>query len=258
MMRSFSKKRKPGTRRVKRRPKTSGEKNGRLILALSGALLVMITLGYIVSGLVGDENEDQKSSAAVPSELEKKLSKDDTKDEPKDEPKSSRPKIMFYEELENQEETKTSNAHTEPQPKEKVEAKIEQATDTPHEKKLATPIATDSRQKPRPPMERRASRRPEPRPTKEIEARQNRSKDPQPFYTVQVGAFSNPSLAQQWAKQWEDRGFRVMIKPVARPRTGVLYRLFLGEFHSKEDADLLVKRLKDNEGITALRLLVRN
>ena len=77
-------------------------------------------------------------------------------------------------------------------------------------------------------------------------------------YMVQVGAFSHPGIAQQWAARWKSRGYEVILKPVARPRTGILYRLYLGKFSSQQEADALVRRLKMREGITAFRLLVRN
>ncbi len=78
------------------------------------------------------------------------------------------------------------------------------------------------------------------------------------MYTVQVGAFKHPTVAQQWAEKWKARGFKVSLKPVARPRTGVIYRLYLGKFSSEKKADELVNRLKSKEGISAFRLAVRN
>ena len=76
-------------------------------------------------------------------------------------------------------------------------------------------------------------------------------------FTVQVGAFSHPGVAQQWAVRWKARGYDVSLKPVARP-TGVIYRLYLGKFSSEIQADELVRHLKSKEGISALRLVVRN
>jgi cell division septation protein DedD len=77
-------------------------------------------------------------------------------------------------------------------------------------------------------------------------------------YTVQVGAFSHPSIAQEWAIKWKSRGYDVSMKPVARPNTGIIYRLYLGNFPSEKQADELVRHLKAKEGISALRLIVRN
>jgi cell division septation protein DedD len=73
-----------------------------------------------------------------------------------------------------------------------------------------------------------------------------------------VGAFSDPAVAQQWAQKWKARGYNVSLRPVARPRTGIIYRLYLGKFSSQHEADELVQRLKHREGIAAFRLLVRN
>lgn len=77
-------------------------------------------------------------------------------------------------------------------------------------------------------------------------------------YMVQVGAFTHPRIAQQWALNWKSRGYDVVLKPVARPGTGVTYRLYLGKFDSQKDADALVKKLKAKEGISGLSLLVRD
>ncbi len=76
-------------------------------------------------------------------------------------------------------------------------------------------------------------------------------------YTVQVGAFSQPRVARGWAAKWKRKGYKVILKPVARPSTGVIYRLYLGDFPSKKQADKLVKRLRAKEGITAFRLVLR-
>jgi septal ring-binding cell division protein DamX len=76
-------------------------------------------------------------------------------------------------------------------------------------------------------------------------------------YTVQVGAFSHPGIAQQWAARWKARGYDVTLRPVARS-DGIIYRLYLGKFSTESEADELVRRLKAKEGITAFRLAIRN
>jgi len=82
------------------------------------------------------------------------------------------------------------------------------------------------------------------------------SKDRNKKYSVQVGAFSTPAIARQWALVWKERGYVVSLKPVARPQTGVIYRLYLGSFPSEKQADELVKRLTAREGINAFRVAV--
>lgn len=79
-----------------------------------------------------------------------------------------------------------------------------------------------------------------------------------PLYTVQVGAFSHPGIAQEWAAKWRARGYDVVLKPVARPKTGVIYRLYLGSFESEKTAEDLVRHLKSKEGISAFTLVLRN
>jgi cell division septation protein DedD len=79
-----------------------------------------------------------------------------------------------------------------------------------------------------------------------------------PLYTVQVGAFTHPGIAQEWAAKWKTRGYDVVLKPVARPKTGVIYRLYLGSFASEKTAEDLVKHLKSKEGISAFTLVLRN
>jgi len=79
-----------------------------------------------------------------------------------------------------------------------------------------------------------------------------------PLYTVQVGAFAHPGIAQEWAAKWRARGYDVVLKPVARPKTGVIYRLYLGSFESEKTAEDLVRHLKSKEGISAFTLVLRN
>ena len=76
-------------------------------------------------------------------------------------------------------------------------------------------------------------------------------------YSVQVGAFSHPGVAKQWAEKWRARGYDVILKPVARPRSGVIYRLYLGSFPTAKKADELVGRLKAKEGVTAFAVALQ-
>lgn len=77
-------------------------------------------------------------------------------------------------------------------------------------------------------------------------------------FIVQIGAFSHPRIAQEWASKWKAKGYKVSLKPVARPSSGIIYRLYLGDFESEKKADEFVKHLKAKEGITAMRLNARD
>lgn len=73
-------------------------------------------------------------------------------------------------------------------------------------------------------------------------------------FTVQVGTFAHPSVAREWAGKWKERGYDVILKPVARPKSGVIYRLYLGSFDAEKDADELIRQLKAKEGVNAFRV----
>jgi cell division septation protein DedD len=73
-------------------------------------------------------------------------------------------------------------------------------------------------------------------------------------FSVQVGTFAHPSVAREWAGRWKERGYDVILKPVARPGAGVIYRLYLGSFDAEKEADELIRQLKIKEGVNAFRV----
>ncbi|MEW6348757.1 MAG: SPOR domain-containing protein [Thermodesulfobacteriota bacterium] len=93
--------------------------------------------------------------------------------------------------------------------------------------------------------------------TPETESPNRKTKPERNRYTVQVGAYSNPSVAVQWAERWRKKGFDAVLKPVATSEGKVVYRLHVGAFHSCEQADQLVSRLK-HKGVAAVRRRVGN
>ncbi len=80
----------------------------------------------------------------------------------------------------------------------------------------------------------------------------------QKIYSVQVGVFSHPRIAQEWAEKWKAKGYPATLRPIARPVTGVQYRLFLGEFNSEKKADEFARQLKAKEGVTGMTMVVKN
>lgn len=77
-------------------------------------------------------------------------------------------------------------------------------------------------------------------------------------YSVQVGVFSYPKVAQEWAEKWRSKGYPVALRPTARPNAGIQYRLFVGEFNSEKKADEFAKQLKAKEGVSGLTLVIKN
>jgi cell division septation protein DedD len=72
-----------------------------------------------------------------------------------------------------------------------------------------------------------------------------------------VGVFSHPRIAKEWAEKWKSKGYPATLRPIARPSSGVQYRLFLGEFNSEKNADEFAKQLKAKEGVTGMTLVVK-
>jgi cell division septation protein DedD len=252
MKKPLIKKNKKGVRKVKRRPKRNSERPPWMFPAALASMVIMIILGYALFGLL----EEDMSPPDPPRKNNEKGREDrrtpDDQGLAESDSKTNKPKIMFYEELESRDKEETVASR---QPPSRIEHRADDSYKAAKDVAPSTPVEAPSTRKP---IETNYRKRPLTRSKPENSGPIN----PDPvrgkrMYTVQVGAFSNPTLAQQWARQWEQRGFKVTIKPVARPGVGVLYRLLLGEFYNKEDADSLVERLKINEGISALRLMVR-
>ena len=76
-------------------------------------------------------------------------------------------------------------------------------------------------------------------------------------YTVQVGAFTNPQMAEEQALHWKSLGYKTLLRPAAMPKAGIVYRLYLGSFQSEREADNLVRDLKA-KGVSSFRSLVSN
>ncbi len=89
---------------------------------------------------------------------------------------------------------------------------------------------------------------PGPKPALRIE----KTPGPRAKYTVQVGAYEGPTMATQAAERWRKKGYKAILKPVARSDGAILYRLQLGGVDSPQEADELIQRL-NKEGITAIR-----
>lgn len=233
-------------------PQKQGPKNGYLFLALVASLGVMVLLAMLNLRLISDPSVAVKafrsSDPAKPAfggcpPLSSPGSA------VKDQACYAPPEVTFYRKLTAQEEA--------PKPKE-VPATNEQSQDS-----KTQPEVKQSEPQPKP-VESVKRAKPESAPvvTREREPSEQRLRLPEQTggkkeYVVQVGAFAHPTVAQEWAQTWRSRGYKVTLKPVARPRMGVIYRLCLGEFNSSEKADELVRHLKAQEGINAFRLAVR-
>lgn len=232
-------------------------KNGRLTLAVIGVLLVMLVLAALNVRLILDPSIAGKAFGPwVPVKPDAGPETTVSQSCPATQTKSnaSPPQVTFYRKLVAQEEQPHCSEGVAPDKATTQEG--HQVAETRHSP------AHDAKPADRHPETKPGNREPSSA-KKEMHQAAAEESLPGPdsgtgSYMVQIGAFTNPSIAQQWATRWKSRGYEVILKPVARPRTGILYRLYLGKFSSQQEADALVKRLKTREGITAFRLLVRN
>lgn len=229
---------------------SAAPKNGRLTLAVLAAVLIAIALGVANFKLIRVPAAPGKAFGTV-GHASERTDPDTTTTSPSgvldNKAPNKPPEVTFYQKLTAQDEQKSAAAIPTCQPV--------QETDLPDRRTAKGPVspATDKRED----LKHKSSTQPE----KTVAADGQTALQPiagPARYTVQVGAFAQPSIAQEWAIKWKARGYDPYLKPVARPNTGIIYRLYLGNFPSEKQADELVKHLKAKEGISALRLTVRN
>jgi cell division septation protein DedD len=235
--------------------KSSGPKNGPLFLGVVASIILTVTLGILNIHFMHIEVELPKGQERVPSKnsLTNPFISTSESGDSSDEVCPVPPQVNFYKDLLARDDEKSWSAGAASGPN----AGIDDG-----EHVSGAPNAPSGRNESH---EQTASDKDDPAARQREALRRAGTQLPLPKaegvpkrYTVQVGAFSNPMIAQQWSEKWRARGFKVMLKPVARPRAGVIYRLYLGDFLSKKRADALVRRLKAKEGISAMRLMVRN
>lgn len=250
---TFSRRKRRISPRRQSEERTDAPKNGRLTVAVGISLLFMVLLGVINIRLIQNPSIADKafkpifSSKAEPGG---KPSGAPVKESAGEKTCTSPTEITFWRNLKSQDETavcqedvpRGTASEAEPAG---AEQQVNRASDKADGKKDSAKL----------PQTVRTSGSSDQHPPNSIGVRGGHGEK---TYTVQVGAFSHPAIAQEWAQKWKARGYDVALKPVARPNTGVIYRLYLGSFTSEKTADDLVKHLKSKEGINALRLLVRD
>lgn len=227
-----------------------GPKNGPLTLAVAGTIVLLVVLSLLNYRLIRDSSVGRKATEikhASEQEFVPPTSTGRQSASGAHSPNYVPPKVTFYRQL------------TQADGDQRGEGQAQGATETEHQSQNSPQQAPpDSPQSEKSgPSDRFSAPAKAPGNAQTLPDLSKANSGPV-MYTVQVGAFTDPAVAQQWAQKWKARGYKVTLRPVARPRSGVSYRLYLGKFSSQKKADDLVQRLKRKEGITALRLLVRN
>ncbi len=237
----------PRTRAAGSADSGNAPKNGPLTLAVIASILITVFLGALNVKLMSDPADSPGAlgrSVHSKSQSANAQTSCSVKAVPQPAaPKKDPPPMSFYKTLTVQEEQPSATASPE------SDANSGTCPTTP----LQTADSAAKSGSKETAEVSQAERRKEPRAPLRLPGKKRGRKR----YTVQVGVFSHPAVAKQWAAKWKTLGFTVILKPVARPKTGVTYRLYLGSFSSQKKADEMVKRLKKKEGITAFRVAFR-
>lgn len=76
-------------------------------------------------------------------------------------------------------------------------------------------------------------------------------KSPKIVYTVQAGAFKDAPEAESLKVKLDKKGFKAFVLPSESKREGRLYRVWVGEFATRKEAEILSLKIKKAEGLQA-------
>lgn len=74
---------------------------------------------------------------------------------------------------------------------------------------------------------------------------------PKSPFAIQVGSYPNPDEAHHWVSHWKQKGYQAFLVSADIPGKGRWYRVRLGRFDSKEEAQSYLKDFQSREGIEA-------
>lgn len=228
-------------------------KNGLLILGVLITVLIMVALTVFNLRLIREQTLTNKQPAkdSIPENFVTVIpERIITDSKPEEKSRQSAPEVTFYKQLKSEDDRKSvhdnlSQKNRSPDAENKIttkEGSRQNSKSVKEETGFSTPALSG--------MPRSVG--------SETKVDFSRINPGSKLYSVQVGVFSHPRIAQEWAEKWRSRGYPVALRPTARPNSGVHYRLFLGEFTSEKKADEFVKQLKVKEGVTGLTLLMKD
>ena len=68
---------------------------------------------------------------------------------------------------------------------------------------------------------------------------------------MQVGAFKNESDARMLSEKLEKKGYNTRMTVIQEKNRGKLFKVMVGAFSMRKDADILALKLKKSEGLKA-------
>ena len=87
-------------------------------------------------------------------------------------------------------------------------------------------------------------------PLKALESQGTRKNAPSGKYTVQVGAFKNPSDAHALMLKLDKKGYHASVIKT-KVKNENIFKVLVGEFNTREDAEVFSIKLKKTEGLKA-------
>lgn len=87
--------------------------------------------------------------------------------------------------------------------------------------------------------------------TEALKNSQQPQKSTKIVYTVQVGAFKDAPDAESLKVKLDKKGFNAFVLPTESNRGERLYKVWVGEFATKKEAEILSLKIKKTEGLQA-------
>lgn len=87
-------------------------------------------------------------------------------------------------------------------------------------------------------------------PPQEKHRKPNRAVSSKGSFTIQVAALATQAAAETLSKQLRRKGYRVQIHSLAVPNRGTLFRVRVGSFETREEAELQSGKIKREEGLS--------
>jgi cell division septation protein DedD len=121
---------------------------------------------------------------------------------------------------------------------EKELPKEEKEAETPKEVSVSPPIQEKSEEKPQ--VAKVEEPKVQPRPEEKL---------PKGRYTVNVASFRERVRAERLSKELEEKGYKPFVAKAVIPQKGTWYRVSVGRFPSRGEAEALARALKEKEGL---------
>lgn len=238
-----------------------GSKGIRLFIAFFFIAIFFFIIGFIADKLFFAK--DAAKTLLPLSEKEAALGKADSDRKGNDAKKKNpivgeeKEDLTFYKTLQNGKEPsplKQQKTEEKAQKKEEKEQKAENRDQNKEEKKQKTAEKSQKTEKADNKEEKKQKEKPKAE-AKNKTAKKEKVKgddsSKEKRFTLQIAAFKEKDKAEDVAGSLKKKGYEPYIVPVTIPAKGVWYRVRIGRFSTRPDAQNIQARLKNSEGISS-------